>query len=129
MVREWGAEESFWGQGAGSNRTLHKLLEGEPYELYCTLTIVQVIQPSRECWMDRWHVWGRRSVTHREFWWEKRSVSYQMESLGVGGMIIFKYILKKWVWTLWAGSLWLRYVAVAIGKGRLGSIKFVEFLK
>jgi hypothetical protein len=79
--------------------------------------------------MDRWHVWGRRSVTHSEFWWGKRSVSYQMESLGVGGMIIFKYILKKWVWTLWAGSIWLMYVAVAIGNGPSGSIKFVEFLK
>jgi hypothetical protein len=42
-----------------------------------------------------WRVWGRAQV-HAEFWWENLREREDLEVLGVDGVIILKWIFKKW---------------------------------
>jgi hypothetical protein len=46
------------------------------------------------------------------FWWENLKETDHLEDPGVYGIIILRWIFRKWDVRAWTGSIWLR-----IGKG------------
>jgi hypothetical protein len=42
-----------------------------------------------------WYLWKKGAV-HRGFWWGGLSEGIHLEDLGVDGMIVLKWIFKKW---------------------------------
>jgi len=42
-----------------------------------------------------WHEWGR-DVVHTGFWWGYQRERNHLEDQGVEGMVILKWIFKKW---------------------------------
>jgi hypothetical protein len=42
-----------------------------------------------------WHVWGTGEV-HTHLWWGDLRERKHLEDLGIDGMIILKWIFKKW---------------------------------
>jgi hypothetical protein len=60
------------------------------------------------------HVWGIGEV-HTGFWWGSLRERDNFEDRSVDGKIILRWILRKWVFGGWTGSLWLRI-------GKLGGL-------
>jgi hypothetical protein len=52
-----------------------------------------------------WHVWGRREI-RTGFWWGNPKEGDHLESLGIDGRIILKYVLKEYGWEVWTGFTW-----------------------
>ena len=55
----------------------------------------------------QWHVW-RRWERHTGFWWGNLEERGHFEDVGVDGMIILTWILKKYDEMSWNGLIWLR---------------------
>jgi hypothetical protein len=58
-----------------------------------------------------WHVWEGAEV-HIGFWWGCLRKGHHLEYLCVDGLIIFKWIFKKWNGL--TGLIWFR---IGIGEG------------
>jgi len=57
-----------------------------------------------------------RGETCTEFWWRNLREREHWGNPGVDGMIIFRWILRKWDVVLWTGSIWFR---IGTGGGHL----------
>jgi len=72
-----------------------------------------------------------RGELHTEFWWGNLRERDHLEDLVVDGMLIVRWIFRKWDGGAWIGLMWLR-----IGRptdGKCGnepsvSVKYGEFL-
>ena len=66
------------------------------------------------------------------FWWGKQRKIDHLEDPGVDGRIILRWIFRKWDVGTWTGLIWLRMGRgggnLLIRNGKLGSIKYVEFV-
>jgi len=78
-----------------------------------------------------WHVWGRGEA-YTGFWCGNLRERDNLEDPGVDGMIILRWIFRKWDVGAWTGLIWLNRGLVAgtceCGNEPSGSIKCGEFL-
>ena len=52
-------------------------------------------------------IWGREKA-YTEFWWGSLKEIDHLEDPGVDGMIILRWIFRKWDVEVWTGSSWFR---------------------
>jgi len=59
-----------------------------------------------------YHVWGRGEVC-TGVWWGNLRERHHWGDPGIDGMIILRWVFKKWDVGVWTGSIWLK-----VGTGR-----------
>jgi hypothetical protein len=69
-----------------------------------------------------------RRKAYTGFWWGNLREGDHLGDSGLSGMIILRWIFRKWVVGLWTGSSWLRIGRDECGNEPSGSMKCGEFL-
>jgi len=99
-----------WDELTSEWRKLHNK---EFNYLYSSPSIFRVIK-SRMRWEGNVAVWGRKAYTG--FWRRNLRERDHLENQGVDGMIILRWIFRKWDVGVWTGSSWIR---IGTGVGHL----------
>jgi len=92
-----------------------KLHEEELNDLYCSPSIVRVIQSGRMWWAEHVARIGKGRCVYR-VWWGKPDRNRRLGNSSVGGRILLRWIIRNWDVGVWTGSSWLR---IGIGGGLL----------
>ena len=79
----------------------------ELIDQFCSPNIVRVIKSRRMRWVVHAARMGRDEA-YGEFWWGNRRERDRFEHPGVDGMIVLRWIFRKWDVGVWTGSSWLR---------------------
>jgi hypothetical protein len=81
-------------------RKLHK---EELNDLYSSPNTVRVIKSRRMRWAGHVALMGR-GVAYTGFWWGNLRERDLLEDSGVDGLVIFRWLFRKWDGGVWTGS-------------------------
>jgi len=92
-----------------------KLHNEELNDLYSSPSIVRVMKSRRMRWAGHVALWWRGEV-YTGFWRGNLRERDHLKDPGIDGMIILRWIFRKWDLRAWTGSMWLR---IGTGCGHL----------
>ena len=90
-----------------------RLRNEELNDLYCSPNIVRVIKSRRIRWAG--HI-ARMGEAYTGYWWGNLKERGHLEDPSVDGMMILRWIFRKWGVGMWTESSWLR---IGTGGGHL----------
>jgi hypothetical protein len=99
----WGRYLSLWGTRWQERR---RLRIKERYALYSSLNTIWLFKIRRMWWEEHVTHMGDKRGRYKVFVWGHEGRNH-LEDLGVDGMIILKWISKKWDGESWTGLLLL----------------------